>query len=141
MLHGSPQSCRGPASLTLSPSPFSLCCIAPVLAAKVLPGVEVTVGHEQEEGGKWPYAGTAEAIKAMGAKHCVKGVTISFPAAGDPCDEGSPSSVAGQAMSLARNCAERRGHREPWSKAARGLHLDLEDVLEMTTSPLGACLC
>uniref|UniRef100_A0A667HMY6 DJ-1/PfpI domain-containing protein n=1 Tax=Lynx canadensis TaxID=61383 RepID=A0A667HMY6_LYNCA len=53
----------------------SLCCIAPVLAAKVLRGVEVTVGHEQEEGGKWPYAGTAEAIKALGAKHCVKGVT------------------------------------------------------------------
>uniref|UniRef100_A0A8D2DTJ0 Glutamine amidotransferase class 1 domain containing 3 n=1 Tax=Sciurus vulgaris TaxID=55149 RepID=A0A8D2DTJ0_SCIVU len=52
-----------------------LCCIAPVLAAKVLRGVEVTVGHEQEEGGKWPYAGTAEAIKALGAKHCVKGVT------------------------------------------------------------------
>uniref|UniRef100_A0A8C5VQH1 Glutamine amidotransferase class 1 domain containing 3 n=1 Tax=Microcebus murinus TaxID=30608 RepID=A0A8C5VQH1_MICMU len=51
-----------------------LCCIAPVLAAKVLRGVEVTVGHEQEEGGKWPYAGTAEAIKALGAKHCVKGV-------------------------------------------------------------------
>lgn len=55
--------------------PIGLCCIAPVLAAKVLPGVEVTVGHEQEEGGKWPYAGTAEAIKALGAKHCVKGVT------------------------------------------------------------------
>ncbi|EDL31745.1 glutamine amidotransferase-like class 1 domain-containing protein 3, mitochondrial isoform 2 precursor [Mus musculus] len=52
-----------------------LCCIAPVLAAKVIKGVEVTVGHEQEEGGKWPYAGTAEAIKALGAKHCVKGVT------------------------------------------------------------------
>ncbi|XP_004410716.1 PREDICTED: ES1 protein homolog, mitochondrial isoform X2 [Odobenus rosmarus divergens] len=52
-----------------------LCCIAPVLAARVLHGVEVTVGHEQEEGGKWPYAGTAEAIKALGAKHCVKGVT------------------------------------------------------------------
>lgn len=59
-----------------------MCCIAPVLAAKVLRGVEVTVGHEQEEGGRWPYAGTAEAIKALGAKHCVKGVTISFPAAG-----------------------------------------------------------
>uniref|UniRef100_A0A2K6UTI2 Glutamine amidotransferase class 1 domain containing 3 n=1 Tax=Saimiri boliviensis boliviensis TaxID=39432 RepID=A0A2K6UTI2_SAIBB len=58
-----------------------LCCIAPVLAAKVLRGVEVTVGHEQEEGGKWPYAGTAEAIKALGAKHCVKGVAISFLAA------------------------------------------------------------
>ncbi|XP_017394194.1 glutamine amidotransferase-like class 1 domain-containing protein 3A, mitochondrial [Cebus imitator] len=54
--------------------PIGLCCIAPVLAAKVLRGVEVTVGHEQEEGGKWPYAGTAEAIKALGAKHCVKGV-------------------------------------------------------------------
>lgn len=62
----------------------SLCCIAPVLAAKVLRGVEVTVGHEQEEGGKWPYAGTAEAIKALGAKHCVKGVTISFPVVGGP---------------------------------------------------------
>lgn len=55
-----------------------LCCISPVLAAKVLSGVEVTVGHEQEEGGKWPYAGTAQAIKALGAKHCVKEVTISF---------------------------------------------------------------
>uniref|UniRef100_A0A8C2NT51 DJ-1/PfpI domain-containing protein n=1 Tax=Capra hircus TaxID=9925 RepID=A0A8C2NT51_CAPHI len=52
-----------------------LCCIAPVLAAKVLRGVEVTVGHEQEEGGKWPHAGTAEVIKALGAKHCVMGVT------------------------------------------------------------------
>ncbi|KAB5576867.1 hypothetical protein PHYPO_G00203440 [Pangasianodon hypophthalmus] len=36
--------------------PIGLCCISPVLAAKVLPGVEVTVGHEEEEGGKWPYA-------------------------------------------------------------------------------------
>ncbi|XP_072826159.1 glutamine amidotransferase-like class 1 domain-containing protein 3, mitochondrial isoform X1 [Vicugna pacos] len=58
--------------------PIGLCCIAPVLAAKVLSGIEVTVGHEQEEGGRWPYAGTAEAIKALGAKHCVKEVTISF---------------------------------------------------------------
>ncbi|XP_075398343.1 glutamine amidotransferase-like class 1 domain-containing protein 3, mitochondrial [Tenrec ecaudatus] len=55
--------------------PIGLCCIAPVLAARVLRGVEVTVGHEQEEGGKWPYAGTAEAIKALGARHCVKDVT------------------------------------------------------------------
>ncbi|GAB1295283.1 Glutamine amidotransferase-like class 1 domain-containing protein 3, mitochondrial [Apodemus speciosus] len=52
------------------------------IGSKVIKGVEVTVGHEQEEGGKWPYAGTAEAIKALGAKHCVKGVTISFLAAG-----------------------------------------------------------
>ncbi|XP_049730952.1 glutamine amidotransferase-like class 1 domain-containing protein 3, mitochondrial [Elephas maximus indicus] len=62
--------------------PIGLCCIAPVLAARVLHGIEVTVGHEQEEGGKWPYAGTAEAIKALGAKHCVKDVTISFLAVG-----------------------------------------------------------
>ncbi|MXQ82253.1 hypothetical protein E5288_WYG011029 [Bos mutus] len=45
--------------------PIGLCCITPVLAAKVLRGVEVTVGHEQEEGGKWPHAGTAEVIKAL----------------------------------------------------------------------------
>lgn len=64
--------------LILLSSPFSLCCIAPVLAAKVLKSVEVTVGHEQEEGGRWPHAGTAQVIKALGAKHCVTGVTISF---------------------------------------------------------------
>uniref|UniRef100_A0AAR2K2Y4 DJ-1/PfpI domain-containing protein n=1 Tax=Pygocentrus nattereri TaxID=42514 RepID=A0AAR2K2Y4_PYGNA len=57
--------------------PIGLCCISPVLAAKVLPGVEVTVGHEEEQGGKWPYAGTAHAITALGAKHKIKGVTIS----------------------------------------------------------------
>ncbi|KAG9473026.1 hypothetical protein GDO78_015313 [Eleutherodactylus coqui] len=51
-----------------------LCCIAPVLAAKVIPGVEVTVGQEEEQGGKWPYAGTAKAIQALGGKHCPKEV-------------------------------------------------------------------
>nr|XP_028583154.1 glutamine amidotransferase-like class 1 domain-containing protein 3A, mitochondrial isoform X2 [Podarcis muralis] len=55
--------------------PIGLCCISPVLAAKVLPGTEVTVGHEEEEGGKWPYAGTAGAIKALGGKHHIKEVT------------------------------------------------------------------
>ncbi|XP_076857762.1 glutamine amidotransferase-like class 1 domain-containing protein 3, mitochondrial [Brachyhypopomus gauderio] len=55
--------------------PIGLCCISPVLAAKVLPGVEVTVGHEEEQGGKWPYANTAQAIAALGAKHKVKEVT------------------------------------------------------------------
>ena len=53
-----------------------LCCIAPVLAARVFPGCEVTVGGE--EGGKWPYAGTVEALKAMGAKHVIKDVCVSF---------------------------------------------------------------
>ncbi|EUB64365.1 ES1 protein [Echinococcus granulosus] len=38
----------------------SLCCIAPVLAARCLPGVHVTTGTD---------AGTARAIKSMGAVH------------------------------------------------------------------------
>ncbi|XP_069800783.1 glutamine amidotransferase-like class 1 domain-containing protein 3, mitochondrial [Dendropsophus ebraccatus] len=54
--------------------PIGLCCIAPVLAAKVIPGVEVTVGQEEEQGGKWPYAGTAKAIQALGGKHRPKEV-------------------------------------------------------------------
>ncbi|XP_075703326.1 glutamine amidotransferase-like class 1 domain-containing protein 3, mitochondrial isoform X2 [Rhinoderma darwinii] len=54
--------------------PIGLCCIAPVLAAKVIPGVEVTVGQEEEQGGKWPHAGTAKAINALGGKHCAKEV-------------------------------------------------------------------
>lgn len=50
-----------------------------MLAAKVLKDVEVTVGSDQEEGGRFPYAGTAGAIQQMGAKHVKKDVTISFP--------------------------------------------------------------
>ncbi|XP_051565354.1 glutamine amidotransferase-like class 1 domain-containing protein 3, mitochondrial [Myxocyprinus asiaticus] len=55
--------------------PIGLCCISPVLAAKVLPGVDVTVGQEEEEGGKWPNAGTTQVITALGAKHTAKNVT------------------------------------------------------------------
>ncbi|XP_060084607.1 glutamine amidotransferase-like class 1 domain-containing protein 3, mitochondrial [Ylistrum balloti] len=55
--------------------PIGLCCIAPVLAAKLVPGCEVTVGSDQEEGGRWPYAGTAGAIDSMGSKHIKKNVT------------------------------------------------------------------
>ncbi|KAL5961265.1 Glutamine amidotransferase-like clas 1 domain-containing protein 3A mitochondrial [Taenia solium] len=40
--------------------PIGLCCIAPVLAARCLPGVHVTIGKD---------AGTAKAIKNMGAIH------------------------------------------------------------------------
>ncbi|XP_074613743.1 ES1 protein homolog, mitochondrial-like [Acropora palmata] len=49
--------------------PIGLCCIAPVLAAKVIPGVEITVGQDKDDGGRWPYAGTASAVVEMGAKH------------------------------------------------------------------------
>lgn len=57
-----------------SSKPMGFCCIAPVLAAKCIPGVEVTVGRASEEGGKWPYAGTAAAIEKCGAKHVEKDV-------------------------------------------------------------------
>lgn len=54
--------------------PIGLCCIAPVLAAKVLPGCEITVGGESSDGGRWPYAGTVEGVKTLGATHVVKDV-------------------------------------------------------------------
>lgn len=47
--------------------PIALCCISPVLAAKAIPGVTVTVG--QRDGDAWPYAGTVGAIEAFGAAH------------------------------------------------------------------------
>ncbi|XP_061092192.1 glutamine amidotransferase-like class 1 domain-containing protein 3, mitochondrial [Conger conger] len=53
--------------------PIGLCCISPVLAAKTLPGCEVTVGHDSECE-KWPYAQTACTMKEMGCKHVNKNV-------------------------------------------------------------------
>ncbi len=46
--------------------PIGLCCIAPVLAAKALPGCAVTIGNDP---------GTAEAIRSMGSEHVEKPVT------------------------------------------------------------------
>lgn len=63
-----------------------LCCIAPVLAAKVLPGCEVTVGHDKEEDGRWPYAGTVGAVQSMGAKHVLKDFGVSFFSVDCPCE-------------------------------------------------------
>uniref|UniRef100_S4R7Q7 Glutamine amidotransferase class 1 domain containing 3 n=1 Tax=Petromyzon marinus TaxID=7757 RepID=S4R7Q7_PETMA len=62
-----------------SKKPIGLCCIAPVLAARVLPGVEVSVGQESDQGGKWPHHAAAGAVKAMGAKHVEKNVTTCHP--------------------------------------------------------------
>ncbi|KAM4663058.1 glutamine amidotransferase-like class 1 domain-containing protein 3, mitochondrial [Discoglossus pictus] len=53
--------------------PIGLCCISPVLAAKLLPGCELTVGCDTECE-KWPYASTATAIKELGCKHVNKQV-------------------------------------------------------------------
>jgi len=50
--------------------PIGLSCIAPVIAARVFEksGLKMTVGGETE-GSKWPYAGTAGAINALGCVH------------------------------------------------------------------------
>ncbi|KAJ0003041.1 hypothetical protein NQD34_008190 [Periophthalmus magnuspinnatus] len=48
--------------------PLGMCCIAPVLAVKLLPACEVTVGQDKECE-KWPYAQTAGAVKSLGCKH------------------------------------------------------------------------
>lgn len=56
--------------------PIGLCCISPVLAAKVFPGCEVTVGLENDE--KYPgTTATAEAINQLGCKHVSKSVSES----------------------------------------------------------------
>jgi len=49
--------------------PIGLCCIAPVLAAKCVSGCQVTVGMDTEQDGRFPYAGVAGAVTAMGAQH------------------------------------------------------------------------
>ncbi|XP_068448628.1 glutamine amidotransferase-like class 1 domain-containing protein 3, mitochondrial [Clinocottus analis] len=48
--------------------PMGMCCISPILAAKILPGCEITVGQDKECD-KWPHAQTAAAMKEMGCKH------------------------------------------------------------------------
>ncbi|XP_077200067.1 glutamine amidotransferase-like class 1 domain-containing protein 3, mitochondrial [Paroedura picta] len=55
--------------------PIGLCCISPVLAAKVFPGCEVTVGHDKNVDGRFPDFETASAIEELGCKHICKGVS------------------------------------------------------------------
>lgn len=56
--------------------PIGLCCISPVLAAKVFPGCEVTVGIEKDD--KYPdTTDTAAAINQLGCKHVSKSVSES----------------------------------------------------------------
>lgn len=57
--------------------PIGLCCISPVLAAKVFPGCEVTVGVEKDD--KYPdTTDTAAAINQLGCKHVSKSVSESL---------------------------------------------------------------
>ncbi|XP_018531222.1 glutamine amidotransferase-like class 1 domain-containing protein 3, mitochondrial [Lates calcarifer] len=53
--------------------PMGMCCVSPILAAKIVPGCELTVGHDKECE-KWPYANTAGVFKEMGCKHVIKDV-------------------------------------------------------------------
>lgn len=48
--------------------PIGLTCIAPVLVAKLVPGVKITMGMDVE-GEDFPYAGAVGAVKALGAIH------------------------------------------------------------------------
>ena len=52
----------------LSPS-FRLCCISPVLAARLFPGVAVTVGDDTDP--------AACAVRGVGASHVPRPVTVS----------------------------------------------------------------
>lgn len=64
-------------AFTKAHKPIGMCCIAPVLAAKVLPGCTLTVGCAS--GDKWPYAGTVPAVQSLGCQHVempVDGVCI-----------------------------------------------------------------
>ncbi|XP_048350248.1 glutamine amidotransferase-like class 1 domain-containing protein 3, mitochondrial [Sphaerodactylus townsendi] len=54
--------------------PIGLCCISPVLAAKIFPGCEVTVGYNKNVDGRFPDFETASAIEELGCKHVCKGV-------------------------------------------------------------------
>lgn len=56
--------------------PIGMCCIAPILAAKVLgsKGVSLTLGKADDGSGKWPYAGSLEAAKGIGATVVEKAV-------------------------------------------------------------------
>lgn len=46
--------------------PIGFCCIAPVLAGRIFPKCQLTVGKSSGDG--WPYGGTGAALTAMGAK-------------------------------------------------------------------------
>jgi len=48
--------------------PLAFCCIAPILAAKVISGVRITLGMDKDDG-CWPYAGSVETAVLWGAKH------------------------------------------------------------------------
>ncbi|KAM4746486.1 ES1 protein, mitochondrial [Anableps anableps] len=64
-----------------SRKPIGLASMAPVLACRVLPNIEVTMGYERDEStrwGNWPQTNLVQAVKSMGARHVVREPYISF---------------------------------------------------------------
>lgn len=47
--------------------PIGFCCIAPVIAAKCFQNCEITVGKSSNGSNEWPYGGTVENLKLLGA--------------------------------------------------------------------------
>ncbi|XP_028434618.1 ES1 protein, mitochondrial [Perca flavescens] len=58
-----------------SRKPIGLASMAPMLACRVLPSIEVTMGYEKDENtrwGNWPNTNMVQAVKSMGARHNVR---------------------------------------------------------------------
>ncbi|KAL4623090.1 ES1 protein, mitochondrial-like [Arapaima gigas] len=65
-----------------SRKPIGLASMSPLLACRVLPSLEVTMGYERDESsrwGHWPNTNMVQAVKSMGARHNVREPYISFP--------------------------------------------------------------
>lgn len=48
---------------------LGLSCIAPLLAAKLIPGVQITMGGARDEDGKWPHVAAVVAAKKLGVQY------------------------------------------------------------------------
>uniref|UniRef100_A0A8C1N622 ES1 protein n=2 Tax=Cyprinus carpio TaxID=7962 RepID=A0A8C1N622_CYPCA len=62
--------------------PIGLSSMAPLLACRVLPNLEVTMGYERDESsrwGRWPNTNMVQAVKSMGAYVDEKNKVISTP--------------------------------------------------------------
>jgi len=70
-----PEMARVLSEFHAAKKPLALCCIAPILAAKVLgkSGVKLTLGNCGPES-DWPYQGSIEAAKSFGANMELKNV-------------------------------------------------------------------
>lgn len=52
----------------LAKKPIGLCCISPVIAARLLPRCQITLGQKPGDASVWPYSGSMDACSSMGAQ-------------------------------------------------------------------------